>query len=160
VVFYCWPYAPSLIHVVSASAARHWRVERGEYSGTGPASPPTSYEVREFLNQRVLDHKKQRMRACSDFMQVHLSELTHLTFPAQCARLVKTNPSPLLVYLRPSTVSITVTSRVLDVLAVLDVVVGAGGAGAGAPLVGISPARAVMDISPVKAIAKTKRFIF
>jgi hypothetical protein len=54
----------------------------------------------------------------------------------------------------------TVTSTVLDVLAVLDVVVGAGGAGAGAPLIGISPARAVKDISPVRAIAKTKRFIF
>jgi hypothetical protein len=64
------------------------------------------------------------------------------------------------VYLRPSTVSITVTSSVLDVLAVLDVVVGAGGAGAGAPLIGISPARAVKDISPVRAIAKTNRFIF
>jgi hypothetical protein len=64
------------------------------------------------------------------------------------------------VYLRPSTVSITVTSSVLDVLAVLDVVVGAGGAGAGAPLIGISPARAVIDISPVRAIPKTKRFIF
>ena len=86
--------------------------------------------------------------------------MTHLTCPAQCARLVKTKPSPLVVYLRPSTVSITVTSSVLDVLAVLDVVVGAGGAGAGAPLVGISPARTVMDISPVRAIAKTKRFIF
>ena len=54
----------------------------------------------------------------------------------------------------------TVTSTVLDVLAVLDVVVGAGGAGAGAPLIGISPARAVIDISPVRAISKTKRFIF
>ena len=53
----------------------------------------------------------------------------------------------------------TVTSTVLDVLAVLDVVVGAGGAGAGAPLIGISPAKAVIDISPVRAIAKTKRFI-
>ena len=30
VVFYCWPYAPSLIHVVSAN-------------------PPTSYEVRALL---------------------------------------------------------------------------------------------------------------
>ena len=65
-----------------------------------------------------------------------------------------------MVYLRPSTVSITVTSSVLDVLAVLDVVVGAGGAGAGAPLIGISPAKAVIDISPVRAIPKTKRFIF
>ena len=54
----------------------------------------------------------------------------------------------------------TVTSTVLDVLAVLDVVVGAGGAGAGAPLIGISPARVVTDTSPVRATAKTKRFIF
>lgn len=37
-----------------------------------------------------------------------------------------------MVYLRPSTVSINVTSTVLDVLAVLDVVVGVG-AGAAAP---------------------------
>ena len=63
----------------------------------------------------------------------------------------------MVVYLRPSTVSITVTSNVL--LVVLDVVAG-GGAGAGAPLVGISPARAVTDISPVRAIANTKRFMF
>jgi hypothetical protein len=62
------------------------------------------------------------------------------------------------VYLRPSTVSITVTSTVLDALVVLDVV--GGGVGAAAPLIGISPARAVTDISPVRAIAKTKRFIF
>ena len=53
----------------------------------------------------------------------------------------------------------------LDVLAVLDVVVavdvcGVGVGVAAAPLVGISPARAVKDISPVRAIAKTKRFIF
>ena len=66
---------------------------------------------------------------------------------------------PLVVYLRPSTVSITVTNTVLDVLAVL-VVVGAGGAGAGAPLVGTSPARTVIDISPVRATANTKRFMF
>ena len=66
------------------------------------------------------------------------------------------------VYLRPSTVSITVTSKVLldvpDVLVVLDVVAGVG-AGAGAPLVGISPARTGTDISPVRAIANTKCFI-
>jgi hypothetical protein len=70
-----------------------------------------------------------------------------------------------MVYLRPSTVSITVTSKMLDVLAVLDVVVavdvcGVGVGVAAAPLVGISPARAVTDISPVRAITKTKRFIF
>lgn len=52
----------------------------------------------------------------------------------------------------------TVTSEVLDVLVVLDVVV-VGGGGAVAPLVGISPARTVIDISPVRAIAKTKRFM-
>ena len=62
----------------------------------------------------------------------------------------------MVVYLRPSTVSITVTIKVL--LVVLDVVAG-GGAGTGAPLIGISPARTGIDISPVRAIAKTKRFM-
>lgn len=41
---------------------------------------------------------------------------------------------------------------------VFDVVVGCGVAN-GAPLVGISPARTVTDISPVRATANTKRFI-
>jgi len=63
------------------------------------------------------------------------------------------------VYLRPSTVSINVTSKVLDVLVELNVV-GGGGSGAGASLVGISPARTVIDISPVRAVANTKRFMF
>jgi len=54
-------------------------------------------------------------------------------------------------------VSTTVTSTVLDVLAVLDVV--GGGGGAVAPLVGTSPARTVIDISPVRAKANTKRFM-
>jgi hypothetical protein len=64
------------------------------------------------------------------------------------------------VYLRPSTVSIIVTSKVLlDVLVVLDVVVGVG-VGAAAPLIGTLPARTVIDISPVRATAKTKRFMF
>jgi hypothetical protein len=53
-------------------------------------------------------------------------------------------------------VSITVTSIVLDVLAVLVVVVDEG---AGAPLIGTSPARTVTDISPVRAKANTKRFM-
>ena len=67
----------------------------------------------------------------------------------------------MVVYLRPSTVSITVTSRVLlDVLVVLDVVAGGGGGGAVAPLIGISPAKAVTDKSPVRAIANMKRFMF
>lgn len=74
--------------------------------------------------------------------------------------LLSETKSEVLVYLSPSTVSITVTSNVLlDVLVVVDVAAG-GGAGAGAPLVGISPARAVTDISPVRAIANTKRFMF
>jgi hypothetical protein len=38
VVFYCWPYAPSLIHVVSASATVALEWKRGEYSSTGPAT--------------------------------------------------------------------------------------------------------------------------
>ena len=49
-------------------------------------------------------------------------------------------------------VSTTLVSNVLDV-------VGDGGAGAGAPLIGISPAITVTDISPVRATANTKRFI-
>jgi hypothetical protein len=100
-------------------------------------------------------------------MQVrfHLGGWTHLTCHAQRRATVETKPNcvygPLVVYLRPSTVSITVTSRVLEVvLDVLAVVVGVGGAGAGAPLVGTSPARTVMDISPVRATANRKRFIF
>jgi hypothetical protein len=73
---------------------------------------------------------------------------------------VRTPPSQLVVvYLRPSTVSITVTSKVLDVLVVLDVVVGVG-VGAAAPLIGTLPARTVIDISPVRATAKRKRFMF
>ena len=48
---------------------------------------------------------------------------------------------------------------VLVVVVVVDVC-GVGVGVAAAPLVGISPARAVTDISPVRAIAKTKRFIF
>lgn len=72
---------------------------------------------------------------------------------------MKEKLSPLVVYLRPSTVSITVTSKVLDVLVVLDVVVGVG-VGAAAPLIGTSPARTVIEISPVRAIASTKRFMF
>ena len=71
---------------------------------------------------------------------------------------MRTPQSVLVVYLRPSTVCITVTSKVLDVLVVLDVVVG-GGCGAGASLVGISPARTIIDISPVRAIANTNRFM-
>ena len=55
-------------------------------------------------------------------------------------------------------VSTTFASNVLVlVLDALDVV-GAGG-GAVTPLIGISPARTVTDISPVSAIAITKRFI-
>lgn len=58
-------------------------------------------------------------------------------------------------------VSTTFASNVLDALDaldVLDVVVGGGG-GAVAPLIGISPARTVIDISPVRATANTKRFM-
>ena len=47
----------------------------------------------------------------------------------------------------------TLVSNVFDV-------VDGGGAGAGAPLIGISPARTVTDISPVSATANTKRFMF
>lgn len=71
---------------------------------------------------------------------------------------------PLVVYIRPSTVSITVTSEVLDVLVVvaldeLAVLVGVGVGVAAAPFVGTSPARTVIDISPVRATANRKRFM-
>ena len=70
-----------------------------------------------------------------------------------------------MVYLRPSTVSITITTKLLDALAVLDVVValdvcGVGVGVAAAPLIGISPARTGIDSSPVRAIANAKRFMF
>ena len=55
-----------------------------------------------------------------------------------------------------------VTTLVNNVLTLADwaVVVGCGGAGAGAPLIGTSPARTVTDNNPVRAIASTKRFMF
>ena len=55
-------------------------------------------------------------------------------------------------------VSTTLVSNVLDV-ADGAVVVGGGGVSA-TPLVGILPAKTGTDISPVRAIANTKRFIF
>ena len=94
-------------------------------------------------------------------MQVRFKGWTHLSGAARVRGSQLIGKPKSVVYLRPRTVSITVTSRVPDVLAVL-VVVGAGGAGAGAgaPLIGTSPARTVIDISPVRATARTKRFMF
>ena len=56
-------------------------------------------------------------------------------------------------------INVMIMSTMLASVA-LEVVVGAGGAGAGAPLIGTSPARTVIDISPVRATANTKRFMF
>jgi hypothetical protein len=61
-------------------------------------------------------------------------------------------------------VSTTLVSNVLDVgcavaVVVAAVVVGGGGVST-TPFVGILPAKTGTDISPVRAIPRTKRFIF
>jgi integrase len=60
------------------------------------------------------------------------------------------------VYLRLSSVSITLTSTVLDVLAVLDVV--GGGGGSDLPPVGISPAKIEVDSAHIRANPFSERF--
>jgi hypothetical protein len=60
------------------------------------------------------------------------------------------------VYLRVMIVSITL-SKVLDVLAVLDVV--GGGGGSDLPPVGISPASVEVDIAHMSASAIANRFM-
>ena len=61
------------------------------------------------------------------------------------------------VYLRPRTVSITVTSNVLDVLDVLDVA--GGGGGSDLPPVGISPAKIEVDSAHMSASIIANRFM-
>ena len=57
--------------------------------------------------------------------------------------------------------STTLAITVLVLVFVLVVaVVGVGVGVAAAPLIGTSPARTVIDISPVRATANTKRFMF
>ena len=63
----------------------------------------------------------------------------------------------LVIYLRLRTVSITVTSKVLDVLAVLDVVVGGGVSDL--PSVGILPAKLKVDSVHMSASAIANRFM-
>ncbi len=55
-------------------------------------------------------------------------------------------------------VSITL-SKVLDVLDVLDVVVGGGGGGSDLPPVGISPAKIEVDSAHISASVITNRFM-
>ena len=84
---------------------------------------------------------------------LHIDHRAHFTRTAyMTASLSLESDLELATYLRPMIVSTTV-SNVLDV-------VGAGGAGAGAPLIGISPARTVTDNNAVSAIADRKRFMF
>ena len=89
VVFYCWPYAPSLIHVVSASAARRWRVERGEYSGTGPAIPPPLTRCADccFGELRIARGSMRRqIQLRSILMQVRFNRIgTHFSCAARRA---------------------------------------------------------------------------
>jgi len=63
----------------------------------------------------------------------------------------------LVVYLRLMIVSITLTSKVLDVLDALDVV--GGGGGSDLPPVGISPARIEVDSAHMSASAIANRFM-
>jgi len=62
------------------------------------------------------------------------------------------------VYLRLRIVSITLTSKVLDVLEVLDVVVGSGGSSA-LPPVGMLPAKIGVESAHISASAIANRFI-
>lgn len=64
---------------------------------------------------------------------------------------------PLLVYLRLRIVSITLTSKVLDVLDVLDVVVGGGSSDL--PTVGMLPAKIEVDSAQISATAIAIFFI-
>lgn len=61
-------------------------------------------------------------------------------------------------YLRLRIVSITLTSRVLDVLDVLDVAAGVG-VGAALPSVGISPAKIEVDSAHTSTTAVANRFM-
>jgi len=63
----------------------------------------------------------------------------------------------LVVYLRLRIVSITLTSKVPDVLVVLDVT--GGGGGSAIPVVGIKPAKVEVDSAHISATATANLFI-
>jgi hypothetical protein len=81
----------------------------------------------------------------------------HVSLPHRGGASLENEVLPLVVYLRPRTVSITLTSKVLDVLDVLDV---AGGSGSSdLPPVGISPAKIEVDSAHMSATAIANRFM-
>ena len=71
---------------------------------------------------------------------------------------ISPNFEALVVYLRLRTVSITLTSKVLDVVDVLDVVAGGGG-GSAIPVVGMLPANIDVDSAHMSTTAVINFFI-
>jgi hypothetical protein len=74
-----------------------------------------------------------------------------LSLPHRGGASLENDELPLVVYLRLRTVSITLTSIVLDVLDVLDVA--GGGGGSDLPTVGMSPAKIEVDSAHMSASA-------
>ena len=94
------------------------------------------------------------LKAWSEIMLKVLYEIRH-TYPARAGGdSVKNEALPLVVYLRPRTVSITLTSTVFDVLDVAG-----GGGGSDLPVVGISPAKIEVDSAHISASAIANRFM-
>jgi hypothetical protein len=83
---------------------------------------------------------------------------THESLPRRAVSQLRVKPYRLVVYLSVISVSITLTSNVLEVLEVLDVVVGGGGSSA-LPPVGILPAKIGLESAHMSANAIASRFM-
>jgi len=130
------------------------------FVGPLPVKARHDAELREIGNARGLYPLLQKARnddpLCPDhnLMQsiLQIDHRAHFTRAAYMTAILSLESDPeLATYLRPMIVSTTV-SNVLEVVG--------GGAGAGVPLIGISPARTVTDNKPVSATANAKRFMF
>lgn len=92
-------------------------------------------------------------RLCRDFYMVE----THVYPPPKWRCLTENEAVPLVVYFRLRIVSITLTSKVLDVLEMVAVVVG-GGVSA-FPSVGMFPANIVVESAHISVSAIASRFM-